>query len=604
MKNEFDFSFSKNKKMFMRISIAILLTFVLEASMVFSVLAVSGDYSAQDFEYTMSGDPVSDHPASGDPTQHPASGDPTQHPASGDPTQHPASGDPTQHPASGDPTQHPASGDPIPHPASGDPIPHPASGDPIPHPASGDPISESDLAITEQPVSQNQVAGKKVSFSVTAEGNGLTYQWEYLRPWSTRWMKSGLSSAKTSTLSFTMSSAYDGIMFRCVVSNDSGKSITSYIVNAILFEIIGQPESVEQAEGTPVSLSVSATGTDLSYEWQYLKKGASTWKKSTASGCATDTVTFKMASAHDGMQFRCVVTDDNGLSVTSDSAYLSVIQVPVIDVQPQSQESVLGVPVMVSVSARGNGLTYQWQYLRPGKTSWVNSGLSTATSSTLKFTMSTGYNGMKFRCIIQNDQGNSVISDEALITALLGPGIVKQPTDVYASTGTAVIISTLASGTDVDYCWEFQKPGTSTWRKSGLSSATSPDLSFKMSSGYDGIKFRCRIKDANGNEAVTDIVTVTMATGPAITVQPKDAVCAIGTKATFSIRATGDELSYQWQYQKPGKTTWTNSGSSGNKTNTVKVGATTGTNNMKFRCVVTDKNGNVAVSNSAVLTAN
>ena len=304
------------------------------------------------------------------------------------------------------------------------------------------------------------------------------------------------------------------------------------------------------------------------------------------------------------MQFRCVVTDDNGLSVTSDSAYLSVIQVPVIDVQPQSQESVLGVPVKISVSARGNGLTYQWQYLKPGKTSWVNSGLSTATSSTLKFTMSTGYNGMKFRCIIKNDQGNSVTSDEALITALLGPGIVKQPTDVYASTGTAVIISTLASGTDVDYCWEFQKPGTSTWRKSGLSSATSPDLSFKMSSGYDGIKFRCRIKDSNGNEAVTDIVTVTMATGPAITVQPKDAVCAIGTKATFSIRATGDELSYQWQYQKPGKTTWTNSGSSGNKTNTVKVGATTGTNNMKFRCVVTDKNGNVAVSNSAVLTAN
>ena len=586
MKNEFDFSFSKNKKMFMRISIAILLTFVLEASLVFSVLAVSDDYSAQDFEYTMSGDPVSDHPASGDPTQHPASGDPTQHPASGDPT------------------QHPASGDPIPHPASGDPIPHPASGDPTQHPASGDPIPESDLAITEQPVSQNQVAGKKVSFSVTAEGNGLTYQWEYLRPWSTRWMKSGLSSAKTSTLSFTMSSAYDGIMFRCVVSNDSGKSITSYIVNATLFEIIGQPESVEQAEGTPVSLSVSATGTDLSYEWQYLKKGASTWKKSTASGCATDTVTFKMASAHDGMQFRCVVTDDNGLSVTSDSAYLSVIQVPVIDVQPQSQESVLGVPVKISVSARGNGLTYQWQYLKPGKTSWVNSGLSTATSSTLKFTMSTGYNGMKFRCIIKNDQGNSVTSDEALITALLGPGIVKQPTDVYASTGTAVIISTLASGTDVDYCWEFQKPGTSTWRKSGLSSATSPDLSFKMSSGYDGIKFRCRIKDSNGNEAVTDIVTVTMATGPAITVQPKDAVCAIGTKATFSIRATGDELSYQWQYQKPGKTTWTNSGSSGNKTNTVKVGATTGTNNMKFRCVVTDKNGNVAVSNSAVLTAN
>ena len=460
--------------------------------------------------------------------------------------------------------------------------------------------------ITEQPESCEQVKGKKASFTIAAEGEGLSYQWQYLRVGNTNWYNSGLSSAKSSTLTFTMSASYDGMQFRCVVTDEDGVSAISESASATLKVgpvIVTQPSSIEQALGTPVNLSVEATGDELSYKWQFLRKDTTTWKNSSAQGATTNSINFKMAAAHDGMQFRCIITDSNGNSATSESAWISVLPGPGIVTQPASVESALGVPVKISVTASGSGLTYQWQYQRKGKTTWNNSGLSSATSSTLSFTMNTGYDGMKFRCVVTDGNGYSATSEEALISALEGPGIIAQPSDINASIGTAVKISTLAVGNDIIYEWQYQRAASSTWYKSKLSSATLSTLSFRMSSAYDGMKFRCKVTDSDSKVAYTDTVLITMVPGPAISKQPEDATVALGTKATFTINASGDGLTYQWQYQKAGKTTWYNSSSSGNKTNTVSVSGTNGTNGMKFRCIVTDENGQVAISNSAVLTA-
>ena len=166
-----------------------------------------------------------------------------------------------------------------------------------------------------------------------------------------------------------------------------------------------------------------------------------------------------------------------------------------------------------------------------------------------------------------------------------------------------VQIRTVAAGTGLTYCWQFQKPSTTTWKNSGLSSASSSTLSFKMSSGYDGMKFRCKVTDAGGSVVYTDAALVKRAAGPVIVEQPEDVTKALGTKATFSIEAEGNGLTYQWQYQKAGKTTWVNSTSTGNKTDTLKVSATTGTNGMKFRCVVTNQDEIATVSEYAVLIA-
>lgn len=89
----------------------------------------------------------------------------------------------------------------------------------------------------------------------------------------------------------------------------------------------------------------------------------------------------------------------------------------------------------------------------------------------------------------------------------------------------------------------------------------------------------------------------------AITAQPADRTVSEGTSVIFTIAAEGTApLTYQWQYQMPGGTAWTNTTLTGAKTASLTVPATAGRSGCKYRCVVTDAAGNVAYSNVATLT--
>lgn len=89
---------------------------------------------------------------------------------------------------------------------------------------------------------------------------------------------------------------------------------------------------------------------------------------------------------------------------------------------------------------------------------------------------------------------------------------------------------------------------------------------------------------------------------PSVTSQPKNATADENANARFAVTASGLNLTYQWQYQAVGSTTWTNTTLTGAKTATLSVPATAGRNGCKYRCVVTDASGNVVNSTAATLT--
>ncbi|MBQ4436392.1 MAG: leucine-rich repeat protein [Lachnospiraceae bacterium] len=80
--------------------------------------------------------------------------------------------------------------------------------------------------ITAQPKSTSAAAGTTARFSVTATGAGLTYQWQYKYP-DGSWTNSGYSSAKTATLSVPVLAKYNGIKYRCIITDANGKKLTS-----------------------------------------------------------------------------------------------------------------------------------------------------------------------------------------------------------------------------------------------------------------------------------------------------------------------------------------------------------------------------------------
>lgn len=85
----------------------------------------------------------------------------------------------------------------------------------------------------------------------------------------------------------------------------------------------------------------------------------------------------------------------------------------------------------------------------------------------------------------------------------------------------------------------------------------------------------------------------------AIVNQPSDYTGSVGKVATFSVKAQGTDLKYQWQVYKNGS--WSDSSLPGAKTNTISIDITAARNGYKFRCNVSDVNGHVKTSREATL---
>ena len=199
---------------------------------------------------------------------------------------------------------------------------------------------------------------------------------------------------------------------RCVITDSNGISKTSdiAILSYASIDILTQPQDTTVAEGKPAYFSVTATGSDLTYLWQYKKANASKWVDWTSKRTASISVAYD--ATRNGMNLRCVITDSNGISKTSDIAILSYASIEILN-QPQDTTVAEGKTAYFSVTATGFGLTYLWQYKKADSTKWVN--WTSKTTSSISVAYNASRNGMKLRCVITDGYGTSSISDEATL---------------------------------------------------------------------------------------------------------------------------------------------------------------------------------------------
>ena len=94
----------------------------------------------------------------------------------------------------------------------------------------------------------------------------------------------------------------------------------------------------------------------------------------------------------------------------------------------------------------------------------------------------------------------------------------------------------------------------------------------------------------------------TIVSTPAITTQPQDKSVTAGNTATFTVAASGENLSYQWQQSTDNGQNWTDIGDATDATYTEEA-TTTSMNGYQYRCVVSNSAGSVT-SNAATLTVN
>ncbi len=78
------------------------------------------------------------------------------------------------------------------------------------------------IRITAQPKDVTAAAGETVTFSVTADGLDLTYQWQYKTATGTNWVNSTAAGCDTAALSVKATAARNGQQYRCVITGAGG----------------------------------------------------------------------------------------------------------------------------------------------------------------------------------------------------------------------------------------------------------------------------------------------------------------------------------------------------------------------------------------------
>ena len=81
--------------------------------------------------------------------------------------------------------------------------------------------------ITQQPENVTAASGEKVTVTVVAEGDGLTYTWYYASKNSSKFSK---SETKGNTYSTTMNAERDGRQLYCLIKDAYGQSVKTEVV--------------------------------------------------------------------------------------------------------------------------------------------------------------------------------------------------------------------------------------------------------------------------------------------------------------------------------------------------------------------------------------
>ena len=463
-------------------------------------------------------------------------------------------------------------------------------------------LNKTPLTIVSQPADYTGPVGDIAAFTVTATGEELIYQWEYSADGGATWKTTGGNAA---TVTRKITQAADGWLFRCTVTDVYDVSVTTdparLTVSGQALAITGQPEDYTGAVGETATFTVEAVGDGLAYQWQYTTDGA-TWKMSTLTGNKTATLSVPVTAARNGYQYRCVVTDASGNTETSAAATLHVKTPLAITSQPEDYTGAVGETARFTVKATGDDLTYQWQYKSATGTTWSNSGQTGSKTATLSVPVTAARNGQQYRCVVTDRNGDKVISAAATlrVQASAAPVITGQPEDYTGAVGETARFTVKATGDGLTYQWQFSADGV-TWKKSTLSGYNTATMSVPVTKARNGYQYRCVITNASGTAVTSEAATLHVKTPLAITGQPADCTAAVGETVKFTVKATGDGLTYQWQFSADG-TTWKNSTMTGYKTATMSVPVTKARNGYQYRCVITDASGATVTSDAATLT--
>ena len=175
-----------------------------------------------------------------------------------------------------------------------------------------------------------------------------------------------------------------------------------------------------------------------------------------------------------------------------------------------------------------------------------------------------------------------------------------QPKDATAKTGDTVTFAVTAEGGSgaLSYQWYYKKAGASDW--SLWKGHTTASTSAPANDSWDGMRVYCKVTDNAGKSVSSNAAAVTLRSELKLLSQPSDVSAKSGETVTFSVKASGSGLRYQWYYKKAGASDW--SLWKGHTTASTSAPANDSWDGMRVYCKVTDNAGKSVSSNAAAVT--
>jgi hypothetical protein len=425
-------------------------------------------------------------------------------------------------------------------------------------------------SISGHPQNITLCAGSNHTFTVSAGGSGITYQWQEDAGSGFANVTNGgvYSGANTANLTLTgIPAGMNGYKFRCVVSGTCPPNATSNeatLTVVVPVSVTQHPNNVTVCDGGNASFTAAGSGSGVIYQWQ-VNTGSGFGNVTNGgvySGATTATLSITGATtAMNGYQYRCLMSNATCTSpATTNAATLTVNALPTISSHPSSATICTGSNQSFSVTASGTGITYQWQLnTGSGFTNLSDGGVYSGTgTATLNITgATTALTGYQYRCVVSGTCTPPATSNTATLTVIAPPTITGQPTNRELCSGSNTTFTVTGTSTQtIIYQWQVNSGSgfvnvTNTGVYSGANTATLTITG--APANMSGYQYRCLLSNAtctsptisaSATLTVRQLPTVGLTANPLTSLLPGQSTTLTATPSA----STGGTLTITWLY--------------------------------------------------------
>ncbi|MDP4226929.1 MAG: immunoglobulin domain-containing protein, partial [Bacteroidota bacterium] len=394
--------------------------------------------------------------------------------------------------------------------------------------------------IIDEPVSASKCNGESVLFSVNASGTALTYQWK--KNGADLTDGTNISGSQTKDLNISNLTDVDAGTYDCVISSPC-TTVTTSLVNLTVKtspKIDIQPLSTSVKTGTPFTLTINATGTNLKYQWQ--KDGTNLTDDISIQGSNTNMLTLTNSDSTDAGSYRCVVNGDCGVA-TSDPAVIQIIEDTKITNQSATQVLCEGNTVTLFVTAKGTDMTYNWK--KNGIVlSDITGKLSGSHTANLTIQAIDSTDKAVYSCVVSG-KGGTVTSNLIQLAINNNTVITSQPLSMVTNCeGTNVVLAISASSAQT---YQWYKGNNIVSNSVNISGATTNTLNINSVTLADAGSYYCKVTGLCGE--LTSNPSALIVNGNPVTpgtITGQSQVCQGSTLIDYQVPSITYASDYEW----------------------------------------------------------